>query len=333
MNLVTDSITLNEIAETESRFPSSLRAALCRAVETIAVEELEQLRSKHESEPDNFDGRIEAALREMAPDLTIRADCRISDATKFNNDLLIESNDCLICLEIEKSSMARFELDVLKMQAFATRWRSQRPELSVFGAFIVPTDTVVARHISGNSNESSYAYLKRLARLLGQIDPLGLDDVLFIGYGVADPIEMSTRQRTSASRSELLSADAGLLPDEDVRAGLQGYPTELIFSLRRALALAQPTLQEKFNPNSRYLGYAAEGRGDAVYVYVQRKRLVIDLRVSAELADDLRDRGFQVSPRNNFQGRAGWLTGLIVPHDTRASDQIISLMQEALQGE
>jgi hypothetical protein len=39
-----------------------------------------------------------------------------------------------------------------------------------------------------------------------------------------------------------------------------------------------------------------------------------------------------VKHRSNYQGRAGWLTGLLVPHDTSNLDVIVDLAVEALHG-
>lgn len=82
----------------------------------------------------------------------------------------------------------------------------------------------------------------------------------------------------------------------------------------------------------RYLGYARKGTRDSVYVYVQEKQLVLDLRLSAERADEVRRSGLKVRPRNNYQGRAGWLTGVRVPHDTDRADLALQLILDALRG-
>ena len=126
-------------------------------------------------------------------------------------------------------------------------------------------------------------------------------------------------------------ADAGLLPEELLWDALRGYPQEPVGELRKCLAVEFPNLREKINRNSRYLGYS-NGRSDAIYVYVRKNDLLIDIRLSADLADDLRQLGFEVKPRDNFQAKVGWLTGLIVPYDTDKFGHVAKLAIEALQG-
>ncbi len=126
-------------------------------------------------------------------------------------------------------------------------------------------------------------------------------------------------------------ADAGLLPEEFLWDVFKDYPQKLVGNLRKRLEDEFPKLREKINRNSRYLGYS-KGRSDAMYVYVRKNNLLIDIRLSTDLSDDLRRRGFEVRPRNNYQAKVGWLTGLIVPHDTDKFDDIVKLAIEALSG-
>lgn len=87
--------------------------------------------------------------------------------------------------------------------------------------------------------------------------------------------------------------------------------------------------REKINRRSRYLGYANRG-SDAMYVYVRKNDVLIDIRLSADLAEDLKLLGFEVRPRDNYQAKSGWLTGLIVPHDTDKFAKVLKLAIEAL---
>ena len=340
MDLFVSSVTLREVIGESCRFPKGLRELLCGVVGGITAEELAGLLSKHEADRGNFDARLEANLRELNPSLHIRANCRISDRTKFDNDIVIDTDDALICLEVEKGNMSRFEFDILKMQAFATHRKREAPGKPVFGAFVVPADNIVGRHISGNTRESSYRYLTRLCRLVGQIETLGLEDILLIGYALTEPQGRTRRSPPRDKRAKpaketgkLLVEQNGLLPDEALRDGLRGYPTDLIFHLRSRLAEACLTLREKFNPNSRYLGYGLPDGSDDLYVYVQKRGLVIDIRLPADRAGELRRLGFQVRPRDNYQAKAGWLTGLFVPHDTDKRQEAVALALEALRGE
>ena len=335
MNLLTNSTTLHEVAGDQSRFPDHLRTLLCQAVEVISVDDMAELMDKHESDPANFDGTVEANIRKLDSSALIGANQRISDANKFNNDLLVTTNEGCVCVEIEKGNTSRFEFDILKMQAFAAQCRREQPEVAVYGAFIVPLDNVVASHISGNSRESSYAYLQRLCRLVVEIDPLGLDDILIMGYGTSLPIEKPTRKSKKKEPSEqgsnIISAESGLLAEAVLEDGLPGYPLDTVFELRRLLAAKCPGIREKFNSKTRYLGYANGPGSDALYVYVQKKKLVIDIRVSKEVQEELKERGLEVRPRDNYQAKLGWLTGLIVPHGLKELDMVVDLAMEALK--
>ncbi len=343
MNLEVRSVTVREVAGGGSLFPGEMNDLLCTAVSAISVEELQKLMDKHESDPANFDGRLEEIIRSMRPDLTVHANHRVFGGAKFNNDLVIETDGAVVCLEIEKSHLARLEFDVLKMQAFASQWLAKQPGAKVYGAFMVPADNVVARHISGNARESSYRYLQRLSRLVAQVDPLLLDDVLIVGYASPMPDEQVTQRELKAMKKtpmndggknsgNVVIADAGLLPEELLWDVLKGYPQELVGELRKRLADECPKLREKINRSSRYLGYS-NGGSDAVYVYVRKNGLLVDMRVSADLSEDLGQLGFEVRPRDNFQAKSGWLTGLILPLDTDKFADVAKLAIEALSGE
>ena len=338
MNLSVCNTTLREVAGEASCFPNHLRTLICDAVAVISLTEMEAMLGKHESDPENFDGQIEQNLRLANQSVELKANHPISTQTKFNNALGIEINGNLVCLEIEKGQFSRFEFDILKMQAFATRWRRERSEAKIFGAFVVPADNIVGRHISGNARESSYRYLRRLFRLVVQIEPLLLDDVLLIGYGASVPREKHMQQRPQKTKvsqklsDNVVKCDRGLLPKEMLWDAMSSYPLELVMKLRDRLNAKCVGLREKLNRNSRCLGYVTDGRSDALYVYVQKKRLLLDVRVSDDRVEELRGKGFEVRPRDNFQAKSGWLTGLLVPHDTDNLDQIVELAIEALQG-
>jgi len=342
MGLLVRSTTLGEVNGKRACFPDRLRQLLCRALEKIGPGELKDLLAKHESDRGNFDGTVEANLRHLAPSLAITANHRISDQTKFDNDLIIETDDATVCLEIEKGNASRFEFDILKMQAFSNSRKPESRRKPVFGAFVVPADNIVARHISGNARESSFRYLTRLCRLVGQIQPLHVEDILIVGYAMTaqqeddrqkkDRVKGTRRARTKAT-SNMLVQDNGLLPEEVVMGTLHAYPIDLLLDLRMRLAKSRPDLREKLNQSSRYLGYGLAGGSDDLYVYVRKQGLLIDIRLPADRADELRGRGFKVRPRDNYQAKAGWLTGLSVPHNTAKRQELAALALEALQGE
>ena len=333
MNLCVRSVTVREVGGNVGRFPKRIRDVICRAVETISQTEFQGLLAKKEADPENFDSRIEQNLRKLDPSLAIRPDCPVSPAVRFNSDLIIAAGDAEVCLEIEKGQTSRFELDVLKMQAFASHLKRKRPKRRCFGAFIVPMDNVVARHISGNSRESSYRYLSRLARLLLEIDPLVIEDILVLGYGLTAPASQGeTRTRSTSRGKSIVRSESGLLPEGVIERQLRGCPTELVLYLRKRLAERCTVLREKLNVRQRYLGYAT-GPSDALYVYVQKQCLVLDIRLPAGRASEVVRRGFQVKRRDNYQAKAGWLTGVRVPHGTDKRDLLVELALDALQAE
>jgi len=336
VNLCVEDTTVREADGKAATFPASLRVLIHQAVGRIGADELPALLGKHETDAENFDSKIEACLRDLKPSIRIRANCRISNRTRFNNDLALETDHELVCLEIEKGYLSRFELDILKMQAFASTRRQDGERRPIFGAFIVPSYNIVANHISGNSRESSYGYLVRLARLVIQIQPLHIDDLLIVGYATPDQQTVAgtktRRSRTprAASPADIVVRDRGMLAKDVVDAGLSGYATRSLHILRNALGKGRPRIREKLNSRGRYLGYGLVGGPDQLYVYVQRKGLVIDIAISGDRANELREKGFAIHARNNFQSRAGWLTGLFVPHDSARLADVASLAREAL---
>jgi len=343
MNLFTCSTTIQEVVGNKCRFPSSLRQIICQSVEQIPIEDMEQLLSKHEADPDNFDGRIESNLKSIAPRAaSINTNQRISNQTRFNSDIVIHKGDISICLEIEKGYMSRFEFDILKMQTFASNLLREKPKMHVFGAFIVPADNVVARHISGKSNESSYKYLVRLSRLVVQIKPALLDDILIVGYSTSElrkEIKFVKRRKTLSSSHPdkyLVKSKEGIEGEKAIKLKLSKYPLllALVLKLRKELASKLPELYEKANFNSiKYLGYANGNRSDALYMYIQtrKQRLVLDIKVSKDEVKNLRNQGFKVNPRNNFQSKDGWLTGVSVSYDTDKLAVIVDLASLALK--
>ena len=58
--------------------------------------------------------------------------------------------------------------------------------------------------------------------------------------------------------------------------------------------------------------------------------MVADVRVSSDRENILSRYGFLIEPRNNYQGRNGWLTGLFIPYDTNHYDVVRVITLEAL---
>ena len=129
----------------------------------------------------------------------------------------------------------------------------------------------------------------------------------------------------------VMTVDAGLVEDAEWGAYLKKYPVDLALAVRGRLLRKVEGLTEKFNRKSRYFGYRRAGGSDVVYLYVQKKGLRIDVRVSRGYEDTLRRAGFEVHYSDNFQGKAGWLTGWHVPHVTRKTAFVVELILKAFE--
>ena len=139
-----------------------------------------------------------------------------------------------------------------------------------------------------------------------------------MGYGAPAP----PRKRGSSFTHEPT--------DAAIKAAFARYPLATVLELRAKLKQACPELREKLNSNSRYLAYAVGSGSDRLYVYIMRHGLVLDLRIPKDKAEQVRAKGFAVRERDNYQGRAGWLTGVRVAHDTGRLAEVVTLAVDAL---
>lgn len=139
-----------------------------------------------------------------------------------------------------------------------------------------------------------------------------------------------TRQRTR-SGNEIIQTDTGLLEDTAWKFEFCPYPIELLCSIRQALVETVPGLAEKFHPKLRYFGYRVGADKEKVYIYVLKKKLIIDLCINPSFIEELRRTGFKVKPRNNFQGQRGWLTGWEVPQSTLNIKPVVKWLCKALK--
>lgn len=114
----------------------------------------------------------------------------------------------------------------------------------------------------------------------------------------------------------VIRSESGLLEDAVWKAYLKDYPIELVSRIRNELKDHIYGLAEKLNRNSRYFGYRVGKSADKVYIYVQKEKLRIDLCIGREHEEEIRTAGFDIVYVDNFQGRAGWLTGWQIPQST-----------------
>ena len=138
------------------------------------------------------------------------------------------------------------------------------------------------------------------------------------------------RKRTWAG-NEIIETDIGLLPDKIWKSQLRNYPTDLLTFIRKALLEKVPDLVEKFNPTSLYFAYRVRNSKGRAKICVQKKILIIDLYINRNFTKELKQAGFEVKHRNNFQGRAGWLTGWRIPQSTQNLKPVLKWLCKALK--
>ena len=144
---------------------------------------------------------------------------------------------------------------------------------------------------------------------------------------------------TTWAGNKIYQAKIGLLKDKYWRHISKDYPLDLLCAIRKGFKKSTPLLTEKFNPSTpslRYFGYRIKknksltetSKGayseDKAYIYVQPEKLVIDLKIEPNFANEIRRTGFEVNLKNNFQGNANWLTGWYVPHSTTKVDYVVN---------
>jgi hypothetical protein len=123
----------------------------------------------------------------------------------------------------------------------------------------------------------------------------------------------------------LIQSNDGLLHVQQWECFFSGYPAnsiELVILLRKDLASRITTIREKVNGKIRYFGYSTAKSSDRLYIYVQLKKVVVDIKVDRDRAKKLQSQGFKVTFRHNWQYKAGWLTGWEIPYDGLIKNQV-----------
>jgi hypothetical protein len=109
---------------------------------------------------------------------------------------------------------------------------------------------------------------------------------------------------------------SGLLPDNVWNPYLTDFDALRVSFLRHGLVANVPGLCESFNKKvPRYFGYFKKNERDNLYIYIQKKKLVVDINLNPNFANYLISLGFTVSLRRNLQERDGWLTGWDIPNE------------------
>jgi hypothetical protein len=130
------------------------------------------------------------------------------------------------------------------------------------------------------------------------------------------------RSKLRKSKNVILS-EKGLVNGSVWESEMKDYPTTLVCLIRERLVKEMPTINEKVNTYGHYFGYWKGQDKDRAYLCVQKKCLRIDLCISREHEKDLQNQGYIVKYHNNYQGRAGWLTGWRVPHNTENIETVM----------
>ena len=147
--------------------------------------------------------------------------------------------------------------------------------------------------------------------------------------------------------NKIYKAPIGLLKNKYWQSDLKNCPLKLVRLTRQLLLKSIPHLAEKFNPSTpslRYFGYRIKKNKsltdtskkgyseDKAYIYIQPGKLVIDLKIKPVFANEIRRAGFKVKLKNNYQGKARWLTGWQVPHTTKDVELVVKWLCKAFEG-
>lgn len=139
-----------------------------------------------------------------------------------------------------------------------------------------------------------------------------------------------------SQRPHLMESSGGLLPENNWLHFFSNYPADSIrqlILLRIDLAKRIPAITEKVNGKTHYFGYRLGQSAQRLYIYVQRKKIVVDINIDKNQVEKL---GYKVTCRNNFQRRAGWpTTGWEIPYEKLSEDQerkrILDVMSQVFQ--
>jgi hypothetical protein len=106
-----------------------------------------------------------------------------------------------------------------------------------------------------------------------------------------------------------------------------------ISNIRKNLFQKIPSLREKINKNSKYFGFKVDKNKDSIYIYLQNKKMIMDIDISKEYKNWFIKRGFTIKERDNYQQKAGWITGIIFNYDCNKSDEIEEVMMAVLSND
>ena len=100
--------------------------------------------------------------------------------------------------------------------------------------------------------------------------------------------------------------------------------------LREKLIIRFPDLREKVNKSSQYFGFATGNSSDSLYLYLQKKRMVMDINIPRSMEEKLLTKNFTIIERRNYQYKMGWITGVRIDYDCRQIEDIFEIAIQAL---
>ena len=103
-----------------------------------------------------------------------------------------------------------------------------------------------------------------------------------------------------------------------------------IHKLRENLINQFPDLCEKINKKSKYFGFSLGNQSDSFYIYLQKQKMIMDIRLSYSIKNDLLQEGFKIKERKNFQEKSGWITGIELSYDCHQIKRTSELVINAL---
>ncbi len=104
-----------------------------------------------------------------------------------------------------------------------------------------------------------------------------------------------------------------------------------INKLRNELLNIFPNLREKLNKSSKYFGFGIDKSSDVFYIYLQKKKMILDINLPYTMKNQLIEAGLTISERKNFQAQSGWITGVHIDYTCSQFDTIKNIVTTALR--
>ena len=103
-----------------------------------------------------------------------------------------------------------------------------------------------------------------------------------------------------------------------------------INKLREKLIIRFPNLREKINKSSQYFGFSTSDNSDSFYIYLQKKKMIMDINIPYAQKEKLLIKKFTIIERQNYQFKMGWITGIHIDYDCNQIEDVFELAVLAL---